>query len=234
MESEFERDPLAGFAFRTTGYNSISALTARLNQYHALTGGKMAGMTCNLVLRAKSTAASMRQAIFYTDIEPRESLFSSVAEAKRYHADCHEKGINLAALDAMVLSGHAGEPYSEPEDEDEIISSEFYPDQNDGHFQDSGHQNHGGYPANNAGENHGQNYGNGNNQTHDDQQFDENEEPSQVLQEVLQRISMIQDISAINAGKIWIQNRKDFKSEFERNRALQAIHNHFLTLQKAA
>jgi Recombination directionality factor-like len=256
MESEFERDPLAGFAFRTTGYNSVSSLTARLNQFHALTDGKMAGMPCNLVLRAKSTAASMRQAIYYTDLEPRETLFGSVAEANRYHAECIEKGVNLQALDKMVASCYSGAPYVESDEEDEVIASEFYPESqahpesngnsagqnfgNNGYqhsddgFQhgDAGFQhNDGGYQdgTGNSNQNHSMDMQDGH--SHQGQPI---QDPSQALTEVLQRINMIQDPAAINAGKIWIKNRKDFKNEFERNYALNAIQQHSLKISQAA
>ncbi len=107
MESQFADDPLIGFAHRTTSFNSISAITARLSQYHALNGGQIAGMPCNLVLRAKSTAASMGQPIFYVDLEPRTNLFSALASAKEHHKNCTEAGLDLSALDAAVSRGLA-------------------------------------------------------------------------------------------------------------------------------
>jgi hypothetical protein len=122
IEPQFHKDPLAGFAYRTTGYNSVNALASRLNQYSALTNGRMAGMPCNLVLRAKSTSASYRQAIFYVDLEPRESLFSAVAEANKYHQSCEENGVNLNALDKAVSACYAGTPYIEDETEEKFIA----------------------------------------------------------------------------------------------------------------
>jgi hypothetical protein len=128
LESMFEKDPLAAFAFRTTGYNSVNALTSRLTQLAALTDGKLSGMACNLVLRAKSTAKSRRQAIYYVDLEPRGSLFDAVASTTEWHKQCADRGINLAALDKAVAAGFAATAYIDSDEtmQDEEVAGEFY------------------------------------------------------------------------------------------------------------
>lgn len=128
LESMFEKDPLAAFAFRTTGYNSVNALTSRLTHFAALTDGKLSGMACNLVLRAKSTAKSRRQPIFYVDLEPRGSLFDAVASTTEWHKQCADRGINLAALDKAVAAGFTATTYIDSDEtmQDEEVAGEFY------------------------------------------------------------------------------------------------------------
>lgn len=216
LESEFKKDPLAGFAFRTTGYNSVNALTARINYYHALTNGTIAGMPLTLVLRSKSTAASMRQAIFYADLEPRESLTDSVLEARNYHAHCAESGINLPALEKMVSACFSGSPYIEVEDDSEIVVEEFYPannaDSGDQFEHQSSHIDHKFYEENS---------GYSNEAVSDKDSIDMPE--SNALIDIKKRINALEDIKVIPALRVWIQNHRDLPSEFEKKVAFNAL-----------
>lgn len=133
IEEIWQADPLAGFMLRTTSWNSIRALTARLSYFQALTGGKLAGMPCNLVLRAKSTTASMRQPIYYVDLEPRGNLASAFQELKQVGEAWEQAGINREELDKAVSAGYAQSAFVEPdEDGEEIVGEFFHGDPGDG------------------------------------------------------------------------------------------------------
>ena len=131
IEEAWQRDPLAGFMLRTTSWNTIRALSARLSYLHAASGGMLAGMPCNLVLRSKSTLASMRQPIYYVDLEPRGDLASAIAEARTVAEAWKQAGIDRYKLDLAVSEGYAASAFVESEDEGEDILAEFYNDQAD-------------------------------------------------------------------------------------------------------
>src|SRR5690606_40817104 len=63
-----EEDPLGSFVFRTTGYNSIRTLTARLSYLQALSRDRLACLPLELRLRGKSTRQSHGTPIFYVDL----------------------------------------------------------------------------------------------------------------------------------------------------------------------
>ncbi len=69
-----EEDELGCFMFRTTGYNSIRTLAARLRYFHAISGGNLATLPLELRLRGKSTAQSHRAPIYYVDLTRRRQL----------------------------------------------------------------------------------------------------------------------------------------------------------------
>ncbi|WP_348719753.1 hydrolase or metal-binding protein, partial [uncultured Alcanivorax sp.] len=66
-----EEDELGCFVFRTTGYNSIRTLAARLRYFHAISGGNLATLPLELKLRGKSTTQSHRAPIYYVDLTLR-------------------------------------------------------------------------------------------------------------------------------------------------------------------
>lgn len=67
-------DPLGSFVFRTTGFNSIRTLTARLQYFQAISGNRLACLTLELRLRGKSTRQSHGTPIFYVDITVHNGL----------------------------------------------------------------------------------------------------------------------------------------------------------------
>ena len=67
-------DELGTFIFRTTGFNSIRTLIARLNYYQAVSGNLLACLPLELRLRGKSTTMSYRSAIYYVDLTIREGM----------------------------------------------------------------------------------------------------------------------------------------------------------------
>lgn len=57
-------DPLGSFVFRTTGFNSIRTLIARLNYFQAISGNRLACLPLELRLRGKSTRQSHGMPIY--------------------------------------------------------------------------------------------------------------------------------------------------------------------------
>ena len=100
-------DDLGTFIFRTTGYNSIRTLAARLSYYQAVSGGLLAYMPLELKLRGKTTAQSHRAPIYYVDLVVKEgvSLRDAVAKARERADQIQEEGLDQAALDAAAAKG---------------------------------------------------------------------------------------------------------------------------------
>jgi hypothetical protein len=121
---------LGTFIFRTTGYNSIRTLAARLSYYQAVSGGLLAYMPLELKLRGKSTTQSRRTPIYYVDLVIKEglSLQGAVAEAKEKASQMKEEGVDQAALDAAAAKGFGNALFEYDEDEVTQVVEEFYPD----------------------------------------------------------------------------------------------------------
>src|SRR5690606_32772809 len=62
-----DEDELGSFVLRTTSYNTIRTLAARLRYFSAVSGGRLACIPLELKLRGKSTTMSHRSAIYYVD-----------------------------------------------------------------------------------------------------------------------------------------------------------------------
>src|SRR5207342_3220003 len=79
-----EEDALGSFVLRTTSFNTIRTLAARLQYFSAVSGGRLACMPLELKLRGKSTAMSHRSAIYYVDLIVRTGLTleQAIMEAK--------------------------------------------------------------------------------------------------------------------------------------------------------
>ncbi len=60
-----DSDNMESFVFRTTGFNSIRTLTARLHYFKALSNNRLSCLPLELRLRGKSTRMSFGQPIFY-------------------------------------------------------------------------------------------------------------------------------------------------------------------------
>ena len=78
-------DALGSFVFRTTGFNSIRTLAARLQYFQAISGNRLACLPLELRLRGKSTRQSHGAPIFYVDITVRSglSMEHALLEAKQ-------------------------------------------------------------------------------------------------------------------------------------------------------
>lgn len=122
-----EEDELNSFIFRTTGFNSIRTLAARLRYYHAVSGGYLSTLPLELRLRGKSTTLSRRTPIYYVDITLREgyTLEIAVQEAKAKAVALEAAGVEQAALDQCAHEGLANGAF-EADDEEEVFVEEFY------------------------------------------------------------------------------------------------------------
>tara|TARA_R110001592_G_scaffold93859_5_gene272292 strand:- start:3303 stop:3827 length:525 start_codon:yes stop_codon:yes gene_type:complete len=122
-------DDLGTFIFRTTGYNSIRTLAARLSYYQAVSGGLLAYMPLELKLRGKSTTLSRRTPIYYVDLVIKEgvSLQEAVAEAREKAKQMKEEGVDQVSLDAAAAKGFGNALFEYDEDEITQVIEEFYP-----------------------------------------------------------------------------------------------------------
>lgn len=122
-------DELGSFILRTTGFNTIRTLAARLHYFHALSGGVLSTLPLELRLRGKSTTLSHRTPIYYVDLALRAD--STLAEAIRSARTAWEErkaaGMNQAALDEAARAGFARGEFEESEEEGVAIVEEFYP-----------------------------------------------------------------------------------------------------------
>ena len=126
-----DSDELGSFVFRTTGFNSIRTLTARLQYLAAVSGGHLACMPLELKLRGKSTTQSHRAAIYYADLVVRSgmSLNEAIAHAKEVAAQRLAAGFDQTALDAAARQGYANGSFVDAPDEVAQIVEEFYPEE---------------------------------------------------------------------------------------------------------
>lgn len=120
-------DDLGTFIFRTTGYNSIRNLTARLHYYRAVSGNKLACLPLQLQLRGKSTTQSHRAPIYYVDITIRDglSLVDAIGRANEEQQMRLAGGFNQEALDAAAAGGFANGAFENTTEEMGDIAEEF-------------------------------------------------------------------------------------------------------------
>ncbi|MFW2132534.1 hypothetical protein [Ectothiorhodospira haloalkaliphila] len=125
-----EEDPLGCFIFRTTGFNSIRTLAARLAYFKAISGNRLACLPLELRLRGKSTRQSHGTPIFYVDITLREgwTLQEALIEAQRIDAERQESGFDQEALDKAAKAGFANGAFEDSAEEAIDVVEEFYPD----------------------------------------------------------------------------------------------------------
>ena len=123
-------DELGSFVFRTTGFNSIRTLAARLQYFAAVSGGHLASMPLELKLRGKSTTQSHRSAIYYADLIVRSglSLNAAIGQAQELTAQRQTAGFDQTALDEAARLGYANGSFEDSPDEVADIVEEFYPD----------------------------------------------------------------------------------------------------------
>ena len=122
-------DELGTFIFRTTGFNSIRTLAARLSYYQAVSGSLLSCLPLQLRLRGKSTTQSHRSAIYYVDLTVREgmTLEESIADAQKLDAQRKDCGYDQRALDEAAKKGFDNAAFEFSEEEMPEIIEEFYP-----------------------------------------------------------------------------------------------------------
>lgn len=122
-------DELGSFVLRTTGFNSIRTLSARLRYLHALSGGLLSTLPLELRVRGKSTTLSRRTPIYYVDLTLRSdcTLEQAVADARIAWDARKAAGVNQAALDEAARMGFALGEFEECEEDGAAVVEEFYP-----------------------------------------------------------------------------------------------------------
>lgn len=126
-----EDDVLGTFILRTTGFNTIRTLLARMAYLSALSGGMLASLPLELRLRGKSTTQSHRAPIYFVDLTLRagQSLHEAVEQARTERVKQTELGLDQAALDEAARRGFAMGAFEDVEDDGLPIIEEFFPDE---------------------------------------------------------------------------------------------------------
>ncbi|WP_179992948.1 MULTISPECIES: hydrolase or metal-binding protein [unclassified Acinetobacter] len=123
-----ESDEFGTFIFRTTGFNSIRTLAARLNYYHAASNGLLSCLPLQLILRGKSTTQSYRQPVYYVDLTLREgiSLNEAIIQAKQIDEQSKQAGFYQEALDFTARKGFGNGRMDVDMEEGLNVIEEFY------------------------------------------------------------------------------------------------------------
>lgn len=129
VQIEGQDDPMGCFIFRTSGYNSVRTLIYKLQGYYSLFGGKLRGIPFNLIMRAKSTAQSMGQPVYYLDLTLRgKSTQEAMAIAKETAEAETKAGMAQNEFEATMLAGLRNSAFLETEEDGVDIIEEFYTD----------------------------------------------------------------------------------------------------------
>ena len=122
-------DPLGSFVFRTTGFNSIRTLVARLQYFQAISSNRLACLPLELRLRGKSTRQSHGTPIFYVDITVRSglSMENALLEAKQLDQARQVSGFDQTALDRAARQGFNNGAFEDSEEDTGVIVEEFFP-----------------------------------------------------------------------------------------------------------
>ncbi|EXB73466.1 hydrolase or metal-binding protein [Acinetobacter radioresistens] len=123
-----DSDEFGTFIFRTTGFNSIRTLAARLSYYHAASGGLLSCLPLQLILRGKSTTQSYRQPVYYVDLTLREgiSLNEAIIQAKQIDEQSKQAGFYQEAVDFTARKGFGNGRMDVDMEEGLDVVEEFY------------------------------------------------------------------------------------------------------------
>ena len=126
-----ESDEFGTFIFRTTGFNSIRTLAARLSYYHAASGNLLSCLPLQLTLRGKSTTQSYRTPIYYVDLTLRDgvNLQEAIISAKQIDEQSKAAGFYQEALDFTARKGFANARFETDIEEGLDVLEEYYPEQ---------------------------------------------------------------------------------------------------------
>jgi len=121
-------DPLGSFVFRTTGFNSIRTLSARLQYFQAISGNKLSCLALELRLRGKSTRQSLGTPIYYVDITPRSGLSTEemLTQARQLDEARRQAGFDQAALDLAAKQGLGNGAFEDSEEDGGAVVEEFF------------------------------------------------------------------------------------------------------------
>ena len=130
VQVDGQNDELGSFIFRTTGYNSVRTLAARLQYFHAVSGGLTRYLPLMLRLRAKSTTQSYQTPVYYVDLTLRDGdkLAGVVAYARELAAMDEEAGIITEQLEQTAKRLLQNGQFEDSEEEIPLVLEEFYPD----------------------------------------------------------------------------------------------------------
>ena len=128
-----EDDERGTFIFRTTGFNSIRTLAARLSYFAAVSGNKLSCLPLQLTLRGKSTTQSYRTPIYFVDLTLRDgvTLKDAVQQAKTIDSELSEHGFDQAALEEAAKQGYVNSCFEVDSDGLLDVVEEFYPVETD-------------------------------------------------------------------------------------------------------
>ena len=126
-----DEDETGTFVLRTTSFNTIRTLAARLQYFQAVSGGLLACLPLELKLRGKSTTQSHRAPIFYVDLVIRSgmTLEEAITEARRLDAVRKEAGFDQVALDEAARQGFTNGAFEELDEDVPAVVEEFFPDE---------------------------------------------------------------------------------------------------------
>lgn len=121
-------DPLGSFIFRTTGFNSIRTLAARLHYFQAISGNRLSCLPLELRLRGKSTRQSLGTPIYYVDLTVRSgvAIEDALSEAREIEARRLAAGFDQQALEQAAREALANGAFEDSEDEGAEVVEEFF------------------------------------------------------------------------------------------------------------
>lgn len=127
---EGQGDELGSFIFRTTGYNSVRTLAARLKYFEAVSGGLTRYLPLTLRLRAKSTTQSYRTPVYYVDLTLRDelTLTEAVGQARQESMQDEEAGLTIGEMEAVARALLRNGQFEEVDEEVPLLLEEFYPE----------------------------------------------------------------------------------------------------------
>jgi hypothetical protein len=123
-----DEDALGSFVFRTTGFNSIRTLAARLQYFQALSGNRLACLLLELRLRGKSTRQSHGTPIFYVDLTLRSGMDMTEALQKANELELQRQtsGFNQTALDEAARRGLSNGAFEDSEEDSHGVIEELF------------------------------------------------------------------------------------------------------------
>ena len=123
-----DEDLLGSFVFRTTGFNSIRTLAARLHYFQAISGNRLACLPLELRLRGKSTRQSRGTPIFYVDLTVRTGMdmAESLQAANELNTQRQTAGFDQIALDEAARRGFGNGAFEDNEEDSSAVIEELF------------------------------------------------------------------------------------------------------------
>ncbi len=131
VQVDGQGDELASFIFRTTGYNSVRTLAARLQYFQALSGNHTRYLPLQLKLRAKTTTLSYQTPVYYVDLTLRDGaeLATTIQQAKDAAESDAEAGLLLDEWEQTAKQLLQNGQFEDSEEEIPLVMEEFYPEE---------------------------------------------------------------------------------------------------------